>query len=448
MSKILRRPMFRGGPVSSYGNGITTGLADGGRVGLRDGTIPAWAQNADTRGYKIGKDLVKENMPQFSKSDIMNFIKNNPSSANTGIFNTTGLEENEEGHFSEKENQYYKEREYRPMEEGESYTNYTGGFDISASDGGEQTDFEKVYRDMLTPAMDFDFQSETASDANKRKKKIESSSIEDIINESIIPGNNKTDELYVSPTMTMKQAEMNQGSVMPGVEVNEGEVVIQGGGEDEGIQSMADEYFKLMGGEKARGRDISDMLLRFAGSQGDTVGEKFQNYAAAEAKVKSRTEGLKEKASGFAIQQDAQMKMLQKKLDSAESIAEKNLIAQQIRDLNKTYAKGITQKDIEYGQSLPKGSGEHTIWLREKKLSPSLVDEVATRKNAKDTTGTGNYMSLSELNALGPVYYIDWQGTFNPETSKSDGTYVDVQKKKIIQFEGGELISEENIAIQ
>ena len=33
MSKILRRPMFRGGPVSSYGNGIATGLADGGRVG-------------------------------------------------------------------------------------------------------------------------------------------------------------------------------------------------------------------------------------------------------------------------------------------------------------------------------------------------------------------------------------------------------------------------------
>jgi len=35
MSKILNRPMFRGGgKVSSYGNGIATGLADGGRVNL------------------------------------------------------------------------------------------------------------------------------------------------------------------------------------------------------------------------------------------------------------------------------------------------------------------------------------------------------------------------------------------------------------------------------
>ena len=40
MSRILRRPMFRGGPVSSYGNGIASGLANGGmppKRGLVDG---------------------------------------------------------------------------------------------------------------------------------------------------------------------------------------------------------------------------------------------------------------------------------------------------------------------------------------------------------------------------------------------------------------------------
>jgi len=38
MSKILNRPMFRGGgKVSSYGNGIATGLADGGRVNFQHG---------------------------------------------------------------------------------------------------------------------------------------------------------------------------------------------------------------------------------------------------------------------------------------------------------------------------------------------------------------------------------------------------------------------------
>ena len=37
MSRILRRPMFRGGRVNSYGTGIASGLADGGRPGYGNG---------------------------------------------------------------------------------------------------------------------------------------------------------------------------------------------------------------------------------------------------------------------------------------------------------------------------------------------------------------------------------------------------------------------------
>ena len=47
MSKILRRPMFRGGPVDSYGTGIASGLADGGRVGYKKGR------------FVTGSDVVK-----------------------------------------------------------------------------------------------------------------------------------------------------------------------------------------------------------------------------------------------------------------------------------------------------------------------------------------------------------------------------------------------------
>ena len=44
------------------------------------------------------------------------------------------------------------------------------------------------------------------------------------------------------------------------------------------------ELFKeLLGSKKARGQDISDMLLRFSGSQGNTLGEKFQNYTRVES---------------------------------------------------------------------------------------------------------------------------------------------------------------------
>ena len=40
MSRILRRPMFRGGKViDSRGTGITSGLMDGGRVGYQSGKL-------------------------------------------------------------------------------------------------------------------------------------------------------------------------------------------------------------------------------------------------------------------------------------------------------------------------------------------------------------------------------------------------------------------------
>ena len=49
MSKVLKRPMFRGGgKVSSYGNGIATGLADGG-MPLLVGQHPDSAKGPDGR---------------------------------------------------------------------------------------------------------------------------------------------------------------------------------------------------------------------------------------------------------------------------------------------------------------------------------------------------------------------------------------------------------------
>ena len=58
MSKILRRPMFRGGPVSSYGTGIASGLADGGRVGYQvGGPIYPAGYSAVPKSNMTGADI-------------------------------------------------------------------------------------------------------------------------------------------------------------------------------------------------------------------------------------------------------------------------------------------------------------------------------------------------------------------------------------------------------
>jgi len=61
-------------------------------------------------------------------------------------------------------------------------------------------------------------------------------------------------------------------------------------------------FAELLGADKARGQDIGDMLLRFSGSQGNTLGEKFQNYTRAESAAgPSRSEKIKQTAAGLAI---------------------------------------------------------------------------------------------------------------------------------------------------
>ena len=78
MSRILRRPMFRGGKViDSRGTGITSGLMDtpsyatGGRVGFSNGgSFFDIFKGADTRGYGdiiLGGQLY----PNTSTTDIL-----------------------------------------------------------------------------------------------------------------------------------------------------------------------------------------------------------------------------------------------------------------------------------------------------------------------------------------------------------------------------------------
>ena len=59
MSRILRRPMFRGGPVDSYGTGIASGLTDGGRIGYQ------------RAGFVTGQQIVDANRNNL-------FLRNNP----------------------------------------------------------------------------------------------------------------------------------------------------------------------------------------------------------------------------------------------------------------------------------------------------------------------------------------------------------------------------------
>jgi len=133
MSKILRRPMFRGGgKVSSYGNGIATGLADGGMPGKR-GLVDGPGGYAGE--FKTGSQVIKEAPGIFN-----NFKFNKP------FFSIPTPEKRM----------------------GETKFNL-GNFGMSPSDLSEALSEDSSYREYLTPEIE-EFETETTDTGDTKFK--------------------------------------------------------------------------------------------------------------------------------------------------------------------------------------------------------------------------------------------------------------------------------------
>ena len=120
MSRILRRPMFRGGPVSSYGTGIATGLGynDGGRVGYaKAGEVKSYEdtikderrkQEILSQGFKTEEDFAEEydkKIQQFDPGMLMGIDEFGP-----GTFGEKATEEFEVLSSEGAKNAYVSEK--------------------------------------------------------------------------------------------------------------------------------------------------------------------------------------------------------------------------------------------------------------------------------------------------------------------------------------------------
>jgi hypothetical protein len=99
MSRILRRPMFRGGPVSSYGTGIATGLGyeDGGRVGYaKAGKVKTLKETLEDERRK--QEIIKEGFK--TKEELEKEYENKIEQFDPTML--LGIEEFGKGTFGEK----------------------------------------------------------------------------------------------------------------------------------------------------------------------------------------------------------------------------------------------------------------------------------------------------------------------------------------------------------
>ena len=382
MSKILRRPMFRGGgTVSSYGNGITAPLVPGyqmggsintprrglvslpgGYAGLLDNDfnyINSGISAGKVPDSAIGANVVAKAANKFSTTlpGTVNLKEENEENNNDIILKSDNLItsklEQDQKDFIEKniENDQIPKGNI----DGLDYLDFTNkdlGVDENTILPGEEIiviDGVKIQKkntklvpvnpnDTLGPVKRVIDQSKVPSDvqdANKNMKSFPADAAEMGVDSEL-------DSIINNPNG-------NEDNTLATTEVSA----------KDAIRENQELFKELLGSKKARGQDISDMLLRFSGSQGNTVGEKFQNYTRAESAAgPGRGEKINQTAAALAIndyvagkRSKEQGELLTKKIDY-ELDAKNKFLTPQEGDSNAEILRKIaTAYKIEPGSN-------------------------------------------------------------------------------------------------
>ena len=288
MSKILRRPMFRGGgKVSSYGNGITAplvpGYAYGGNINTPGGIVDLPGGYAET---PMERFLKQPKLYSATDQATMRAISN----VSPGLTYLENLKNMREGNVPMiPVNTPRKE----PIKEENDIVDITKEIDISGGymeeetpDGTLMTEYEN-WEDVPKSIKNIPFSKDIFE--NQKKKKENS-----VMGRDLDYQDNLMQENYdtAQPIDTN-----NPGNILPPENAESTEISAK-----DAIAENQELFKELLGSKKARGQDISDMLLRFSGSEGNTLGEKFRNYTKAESAAgPGRNEKISQTAAGLAI---------------------------------------------------------------------------------------------------------------------------------------------------
>ena len=474
MSRILRRPMFRGGRVDSRGTGITSGLGyqAGGRVGY---------QNA---GFVTGGELMStaRAFPELNKFKDMKLNPKTRYKIGEGR-NIRGFDVDRVASFMGTP--------------GMQDLAFEDTYNLSAMLGANQ----KKDDDKLIASKDPDFIPEKKeeilfedqdylSTGEKLAKERDAKRIQESIDARAEEKNQDIRESdFDAQEFIDKRAEEKNQDVLAVTEEADEVVGVQEDPlipERQGIKEMADEYFKILSGERAerdkknlreaRIADMSDYALKFfSGTQkeGATVGSAAAEVADYATSKPGRVETLKriqdasddrlrEKGAEFAIKEamsddkgdlayQRQRSMLESRLESAENIAEENRIAANLRTLNnQAFQRELKQmtidakdpqsaleKNVKYlakkydvdektAYKLYRGDPENFVaQLKADEKAKGFIDDKGFRMAAEEFYGNEfvNDITLTEAPNVG-----------DPAEGQKDGIYTDSSKRLIIEI--------------
>ena len=363
MSRILRRPMFRGGPVSSYGTGIADGLGTP-RVGLdKGGTWWDRFQNWTSRNVPAGEGITGAEVVEGAKWMQDGKKIYGPSSpygeaatieymVGTGY----GMGRNVEDDSVNLE-YLYSGAEDPTLESSDVFMK-------------EWVNEDAVKRQEYKTAKE-EFEADSA---NKDKTFVDQETFEAIKREN--KGLDSDSDLGLGGSGGEKILKTGKSELELENERLR-KIIAEGlGGEGDDptnvetgdLESMIGRYEDLLGMKKARGQDISDMLLRFAGSKGENTMDKFQEFFATEAKTgPGRAEKIKQAAAMLGIKGEQAQKLYETKLKNVSGSFQKKV--EQIMK-----AKDLTLEEAtNMALGLPGGIDEAVIEF--KKRGTGLMTE-------------------------------------------------------------------------
>ena len=286
MSRILRRPMFRGGPVDSYGTGIASGL-DKPKRGLVN-------EPGGYTGFEFmtpkrqSPGLIRIGEGAANRRSGMDYLKNallgerftNPSYVSPMQFKSgTGFGFMSPERQSPGLTQIGEGVRSRNPRMGELGIDELA--DIVKYSGGQEADMKKSDLEMGEGDID---ESETLS--SDFYEKLGVGNVDDKPYEGGKPGSDMDDQTKV-----------------PGV-VKVGDIKEVGGEKEESVEYTVEDYIKMLGGDKAKRRDLGDMFARASASflgKGD-VREGLAEFMKSEAAAgPSRREKIEQAAATLDI---------------------------------------------------------------------------------------------------------------------------------------------------
>ena len=289
----FRRPMFRGGPVDSRGTGITSGLSynKGGRVGYQPG---GQVTGGDLLGRvkdfftkpALNPDGTPIQLPQRNFAEDALFFLGPSKFLKAGgggmqLFKEMGKRNIAQGKdlvpFKEApflSNQYFRNI-LQPYTSGMKETLKGGGqtlkdFGIigTVGLGGGALGLSKLYEGFKNRQ-----KTENPLEEGPEERKLTAAEIENLKLKKLL------EEL--SKAKPAKETDM-----------------------EESVEIDKEKFAKILGKDKARGQDISDMLLSFSSkalAPEATVKSAFSEFAADEVKRPSRLRAIEDNAAALAI---------------------------------------------------------------------------------------------------------------------------------------------------